>query len=222
MPTARRSKRPATRPATPPADAIVLSGPPTSLRTTVTVENTSEGRLAIRGATLHLDDGTPVPGTAAALIGAGATASLPVRVALDPTTAPGRYAAELEVSGARRSAVIRVQTHLSLSVSPGEVLAAVGRRSIALDVANDGNVAIPLAGRVIAATDDGRGEPGPEITLEVDNPTTLEPGTSVTLEAHLVVPKGLDPARRHVARVPVGVADLIVIVLPHTESETPS
>ena len=218
MPAARRPKRPAT----PPADAIVLSGPPTSLRTTVTVENTSEGRLAIRGATLHLDDGTPVPGTAGALIGAGSTASLPVRVSLDPTTAPGTYAAELEVSGARRSAVIRVQTELSLSVSPDEVLAVAGRRAIGIDVANDGNVAIPLAGRVIAATDDGRGEPGPEITLEVDNPTTLEPGDSVTLKGHLAVPKGLDPARRHVARLPVGVADLIVIVLPHTESETPS
>ena len=218
MPAARRPKRPAT----PPADAIVLSGPPTSLRTTVTVENTSEGRLAIRGATLHLDDGTPVPGTAGALIGAGSTASLPVRVALDPTTAPGTYAAELEVSGARRSAVIRVQTQLSLSVSPDEVLAVAGRRAIGIDVANDGNVAIPLAGRVIAATDDGRGEPGPEITLEVDNPTTLEPGDSVTLKGHLAVPKGLDPARRHVARLPVGVADLLVIVLPHTELENPS
>jgi hypothetical protein len=218
MATARRSKQPAT----PPADAIVLSGPPSSLRATVTVENTSEGRLAVRGATLHLDDGTPVPGTAAALIGAGSTASLPVRVSIDPTTAPGTYAAELEVSGARRSAVIRVQTHLSLTVIPDEVLAIAGRHPIGIDVANDGNVAVPIAGRVLAATDDGRGEPGPDVTLEVDNPTTIEPGGSVTLEGHLDVPQGLDPARRHVARVPVGVADLIVIVLPHTESETPS
>ena len=218
MPTARRSKRPAT----PPADAIVLSGPPTSLRATVSVENTSDGRLAVRGATLHLADGTPVAGAAGAVIGAGSTASLPVRVSLDPTTAPGTYAAELEVSGARRSAVLRVRSRLSLSVSPDEVLAVAGRQPIDLDVANDGNVAIPLARRVVAATDDGRGEPGPEVSLEVDNPTTLEPGGQVTLTGRLDVPEGLDPARRHAARVPVGVADLIVIVLPHTESETPS
>ncbi len=218
MPTARRSKRPAT----PPADAIVLSGPPTSLRATVTVENASEGRLAIRGATLHLADETPVPGTAAALIGAGSTARLPVRVSLDPTTAPGTYAAELEISGARRSAVVRVHSRLSLSASPDEVLAVAGRQAIGIDVVNDGNVAVPLAGRAVAATDDGRGQAGPEIALEVDNPTTLEPGASVALKGHLHVPEGLDPARRHIARVPVGVADLIVIVLPHTESETPS
>ncbi|WP_299444515.1 hypothetical protein [uncultured Phycicoccus sp.] len=217
MATARRSKRSA-----PPTDAIVLSGPPTSLHATVTVENTSEGRLAVRGATLHLDDGTPVPGVAGAVISAGSTASLPVRVSLDPTTAPGTYAAELEVSGARRSAVIRVQTRLALSVSPDEVLAVAGRHPIDLDVANDGNVAIPLARRVVAPTDDGRGEPGPEVTLEVDNPTTLEPGDQVTLSGRLDVPHGLDPARRHAARVPVGVADLVVLVLPHTETETPS
>jgi len=209
-------------PAAPEGDAIVLSGPPTSLRTTVTVENTSDARLAVRGATLHLDDGTAVVGTAAALIGAGATASLPIVATLDPSTAPGTYAAELEVGGARRSAVIRVRSTLSLSVSPGEVLAVAGRSPLALDVTNDGNVAIPLASRAVAATDDGRGQPGPEITLEIDNATTLEPGRSMTLEAHLQVPPGLDPARRHIARLPVGVADLVVIVLPHTDSESSS
>ena len=205
-----------------PADAIVLSGPPASLRTTVSVENVSQERLAVRGATLHLEEGTAVLGTAAALIGPGSTASLPVLVSLDPATAPGTYAAELEVSGGRRPAVVRVQAHLSLSVSPAEVLATPGRQPITLEVTNDGNVAVPVAGRALGATDDGRGRPGPDVTLEVGRPTTLRPGSSVTLEGHLDVPTGLDPARRHVARVPVGVADLIVIVLPHAGSETPS
>lgn len=216
MPSPRRSK-----PATPkPPDPIVLTGPPTRLRATVTVENTSDARLTVRGSALHLEGGRVATGTAAALIGPGTTASLPVVVPLDPLTSPGTYAAELEVSGARRAAVVHVEPHLSLEVSPGRILAVPGRQSVTLVVANHGNVAMPLAARVVARTDDGGPEPGPDVTLVFKAAVTVEPGGSATLTGRLEVPSTLDPARRHTATLPVGVADLSVIILPHRPSET--
>ena len=214
MPGTRRAKR-----ETPAPEPVVLTGPPARLRTTVSVENASGARLAVRGSTLHLDAG-PVAGTAAAVIGPGATAALPVAVALDPSTPPGTYAAELEVSGARRPAVVRVEPHPSLHLSPPAVLAEPGRHPVTLVVTNDGNLAIPLAARVLAPTSDGRPEPGPDVALALEAAVTIPPGGSATLAGHLEVPDTLDPRRRHTASLPVGVADLSVIVLPRNASET--
>ena len=73
-----------------------------------------------------------------------------------------------------------------------------------------------------ALADDGGPDPGPDISLTVLDPTTLEPGTIVSVAGELTVPDDLDPTRRHVARIPVGTADLEVVVLPRTTTEEPS
>ena len=223
MPTPRRkaatSRR--SRPAAPAEDAIVLSGPPGRLTTTVTVENTSGARLVVRPPTLHLE-GLSVTGSATAIIATGATASVPVTVPLAASTPPGRHEAEMELGGVRRPVVVTIAPHLSLELSPSRVLAAPGRQDVTLVVSNSGNVRMPLASRAMARTDDGGPDPGPDVVLVLDAPTVVEPGQTLTLEARLEVPKDLEPARRHIATIPVGTADLQVIILPRDATETTS
>src|SRR6476661_2889889 len=135
----------ATAPTTPAADSILLTGPPSLLRATVSVENAVNQRVAVRGLTLHRTGREALTGSGAAVIAPGATAHVPVSFRLEPDTPPGEYAAQVEVGGIRRDALLRVEPDLSVHVSPRRVLAEVGRHPVTLTVANDGNVPIALA-----------------------------------------------------------------------------
>jgi hypothetical protein len=203
----------------PPSDAIVLTGPPSLLRATVSVENAVDQRVSVRGLTLHRSGRQALTGAGAAVIAPGATAEVPVAFRLEPDTPPGDYPAEVEVGGIRREAGRRVEPDLSMHVSPRRVLADVGDQELTLTVANDGNLAIPLAAVVRARTDDGGPDPGPDVRLTLAAATTAGPGTTMVLRGSLSVPTELDPTRRHTARVPVGTADLDVIILPRDASE---
>ena len=205
--------------AQPSSDAIVLTGPPGLLRATVSVENAVDQRVAVRGLTLHRSGQQALAGAGAAVIAPGATAQVPVSFRLEPDTPPGEYPAEVEVGGIRREAVLRVEPDLSMHVSPRRVLAEVGGSAVTITVTNDGNLPIPLAAVVRARTDDGGPDPGPDVTLTLTDATTAAPGTTSVLRGSLSVPDQLDPTRRHTARVPVGTADLDVIILPRDPSE---
>ena len=217
----KRAARKATKAADekPSAEAIVLTGPPGLLRATVSVENAVDQRVAVRGLTLHRSGQQAVTGAGAAVIAPGATARVPVSFRLEPDTPPGEYPAEVEVGGIRRDALLRVEADLSMHVSPRRVLAEVGSTDVTLTVTNDGNLPIPLAAVVRARTDDGGPDPGPDVTLTLTDPATAAPGTTTLLQGSLGVPDDLDPTRRHTARLPVGTADLDVIILPRDPSE---
>ena len=202
-----------------PDGALVLTGPPGLLRTTVSVENAVDQRVAVRGLTLHRSGRQALTGAGSAVIAPGATAQVPVSFRLEPDTPPGEYPAEVEVGGIRREAVLRVEPDLSLRVSPRRLLAGVGDTTVTLTVTNDGNVAIPLAAVVRARTDDGGPDPGPDLTLTLAGSTTAEPGTTTVVGATISAPTELDPTRRHTARLPVGTADLDVIILPRDPTE---
>jgi hypothetical protein len=231
--TRRKSPASATarRPRKPADPGIVLTGPPGQLRTAVSVENVAEQRVAVRGPALHRSGHEPLTGAGAAVIGPGATARVPVTFSLEAGTPPGEYDAEVEVGGVRRPALLRVEPRPSLSVSPRRLLAGVGRTTVVLTVTNDGNVGMALAPLARARTrwddggpgrsrdDAGRDDPGPDVSLSLTQPPTVEPGATVTVEGRLDVPGDLDPTRRHVARLPVGTADLDVTILPRTASE---
>jgi hypothetical protein len=201
------------------ADVIVLTGPPTLLRATVSVENAVDQRVSVRGLTLHRSGQRALAGSGAAVIAPGATAEVPVAFRLERETPPGEYAAEVEVGGIRREAVLRVEPDLSMHVTPRRILAEVGRSSLRLTVANDGNLSMPLAAVVRARTDDGGPDPGPDVTLTLTAAVRLSPGSTTVLQGHLTVPAELDPTRRHTARIPVGTADLDVIILPRNPTE---
>ncbi len=227
MPAAdgRRKKTAQTAPVTQTAKrdpaTPVLTGPPGQLRTTVTVENTADHQVAVRAAALHRIGDVAVPAGVAAVIPAGATVTVPVSFAVDPATSPGEYAAEVEVGGMRRPAVVRVESHLAMRVSPRRVLAGPGRQDVELVVSNDGNLDVTVAALSRARTDDGGPEPGPDVSLVLDAAVVAAAASTVSTTAHVEVPE-LDPTRRHTARIPVGLADLDVIILPRTASESPS
>lgn len=199
----------------------VLTGPPGQLRTTVTVENTADRQVAVRAAALHGLGEVPVPTGVGAVIPAGATVTVPVSFSVDPATSPGEYAAELEVGGIRRPAMVRVESHLAMRVSPRRVLARPGRQDVELEVTNEGNVDVTVAALARARTDDGGPDPGPDVSLVLDADVIATASSTVSATGHLEVPD-LDPTRRHTARLPVGLADLDVIILPRTASESPS
>lgn len=224
MPATPRAKRPSrSRPTSPSAAgpaAIVLTGPPGRLQASVSVENTLDQRVTLRGLLLHREGHPAVSGAAAALLPPGSTVEVPVTFRLDPATPPGTHPAEVEMGGTRRPAVVVVEPRPSIHVSPGRVLADPGEQDLTLTVTNDGNVPIALATLSRARTDDGGPEPGPDVGLAIVDPPVLAPATTVTVPTRLQVPDGLDPTRRHVARLPVGTADLEIIILSRTASET--
>lgn len=212
MTTARR--RTATTRPSEKADGLVFSGPPGQLRAMVTLANTGDQRLAVRGLTVRRQRAPDLAGLVAGVVAPGATAALPVTVALEPGTGPGDYAAEVEVAGVRRPAVLHVEPELAMRVSPRRVLAEPGPQDLTIVVVNEGNIDVPLASLTRARTCDGGDDPpGPDVTLTLDRHRVAPAASSITLTAHLEVPAGLDPTRRHRASVPVGLADLEVIVL---------
>ncbi|HEX2704603.1 MAG TPA: hypothetical protein VHM65_02500 [Candidatus Lustribacter sp.] len=164
-------------------------------------------------------DGHPgVAGQASALIPPGATEQVDLTIPMDPYTEPGEYAAQLDVGGVLRPVVVVVEPELAMRVSPAKVLAGPGRTSLELVVRNDGNVAIALAGTTRSWTvPSGKGDAdhGPEVTLRLGaDDLVLEPGGMVRVTATLEVPEDLDREHRHESRVPLGLADLTVLVLP--------
>ena len=197
-----------------PQDPLVFSGPPGRLRADLTVANTGDGRLAVRGLTVLRKGSPDLDVQAAVLVPPGATASMQVTLPVEPGTRPGDYPAEVEVAGVRRVAVLRVETVLSMSITPRRLLAEPGMQDVSIVAVNEGNVDLPLASVSKARTSDGGKEPGPDVTLTLTAPAVLAAATTITLHGQLEVPASLEPARRHTASVPVGLADLEVIILP--------
>ncbi|HEY6796273.1 MAG TPA: hypothetical protein VI248_16480 [Kineosporiaceae bacterium] len=205
---------------------LVLSGPPTALQAVVSVENGGARRLVVRGITVHRDGADPVLAQAVGVVAPGATTAMPLTASLPATTPPGDYPAEVEVAGSRRPVTLRVEAEWALQLTPRRMLAVPGVQPVQLVVTNLGNVAIPLAplGRAALRRSDlpdgpPGDPPGPDVALRLDQPDVVEPGATLSLTGTLEVPDGLDPTRRLHARVPIGLADLDVIVLPRATEE---
>jgi hypothetical protein len=244
MATAKR--KPTTRdshaePQSPAHDELIsIAGPPGHLAAEITVENASDTSQAVGSPLLHLPDREPVEGAGASIIRPGETAAIRLSFEVDNTLAPGTYDAELELAGQRRPARVAVLSEISFWVEPTQVVVAPGRQDITLLLTNDGNVRMPLAALTLASavTDEpgparvapgeaGRGEAArggrraSDVALVLDEPAVVEPGQSLAVSGHLEIPEGLDPARRHIATIPVGVADLDVIILPRATEKRP-
>ena len=214
MATARR--KPSAKSAAKQQDPLIFSGPPGRLRADVTVANTGDRGLAIRGVTILREGSADIDAQAAALVPPGTTTSIPVSVPMDPGTSPGDYPAEVQVAGIRRAAVLRVESDLAMRITPRRLLAEPGTHDVSIVAVNEGNVDVPLATVTRGRTSDGDKEPGPDVTLTLNAPVVLAAASTVTLHGQLEVPPSLEPTRRHTASVPVGLADLEVIILPRT------
>jgi hypothetical protein len=214
MATARR--KPPTKSTEGQQDPLIFSGPPGRLRAEVTVANTGDRRLAIRGVTIQREGSIDVDAPAVALVPPGTTASMPVTVPMEPGTSPGDYPAEVRVAGVLRAAVLRVEAELAMRITPRRLLAEPGKNDVSIVAVNEGNVDVPLASVTRGRTSDGGKEPGPDVTLTLDAPIVLAAASTATLRGKLEVPPSLEPTRRHTATVPVGLADLEVIILPRS------
>ncbi|HSV66930.1 MAG TPA: hypothetical protein VLJ59_13600 [Mycobacteriales bacterium] len=192
----------------------MLSGPPSNVRGVVPVDNPGNQRLVVRGVIVHRDGAPDLTISTAVVVSPGARVSVPVTVSLPAGTPPGDIAAELEVAGNRHPAVLRVEQQLAMRVSPAQVLARPGQVAVELVVHNDGNVAIALAREAHGYTRDDGDSVGPDIRLSLGNVGEVGPGAQVEVTATLDVPADLAPYRRHEARIPVGLTDLAVVVLP--------
>lgn len=197
-----------------PKDPLIFSGPPGRLRADLTVANTGDRRLAVRGLTVLRKGSPDLDVQAAALVPPGATASMQVTLPVEPGTSPGDYPAEVEVAGVRRVAVLRVEAVLSMSITPRQLIAEPGTQDVSIVAVNEGNVDLLLASVSKGRTSDGGKEPGPDVTLTLKAPAVLAAATTITLHGQLEVPASLEVARRHTASVPVGLSDLEVIILP--------
>ena len=197
-------------------DPIIFSGPPGGLRADVTVANTGDHRLAVRRLTVCRDGSADVDIQVAAIVAPGTTASMPVTVQMEPGTSPGDYPAEVEVAGIRRAVLLRVDTQLSMHITPRRLLAEPGTHDVSFVAVNEGNVDVPLASVTKARSSDGGKEPGPDVTLNLRAPVVLAAASTLTIHGRLSVPPSLEPTRRHTASLPVGLADLEVIILART------
>lgn len=200
-------------------EPLLLAGPPDDLRATIELENTTDQRMTLRGMVLRRKGEDDQSGRFAAILPPSSTTSVPLRLALSPTTAPGDYPAHLEIGGQSREATLRVEEKIAARITPDHVLAEPGRTTVRLRAVNQGNVAIPLARTTQADVHEDdvserRDDDVPSVTLKLKTSTVLDPGATLDLRGTLSVPDGLDPARRHEALVPVGVCDLLVTVLP--------
>ena len=197
-------------------DPLIFSGPPGRLHADLTVANAGDRRLAVRGVTVLRKGSPDLDAQAAALIPPGATASLQVTLPVEPGTSPGDYPAEVQVAGIRRAAVLRVEAVLAMRITPRRLLAEPGTHEVSIVAVNEGNVDLPLASVTKGRTSDGGKEPGPDVTLTLKTPVVLAAASTVTVHGRLRVPPSLEPTRRHTASIPIGLADLEVIILPRT------
>ena len=105
---------------------------------------------------------------------------------------------------------------LAMRITPRRLLAEPGTHGVSIVAVNEGNVELTLTSVTKGRTSDGGKEPGPDITLTLKTPVILAAASTVTVHGRLSVPPSLEPTRRHTAKVPIGLADLEVIILPRS------
>ena len=132
---------------TPDDEPLVLAGPPGKLTGQIDLQNTGDASVVLRDAGLH-----DPSGVLRAPLGRQSFSPLVVRahqqqrgavsIALDSTTPPGEYHAEIEVAGGTRPVVLHVTESIDLTVHPQSLVVlnqrAAQRRRIV--VTNQGNV----------------------------------------------------------------------------------
>ena len=205
---------------------VDLIGSPSALTGRIPLSNSGPQRLVLRSGTLSIKGRATIAFPLGVVLRPGTSTEVPLSLDLGSAFPAGRHVGELAVGDFRLAVTITVQESVSVELTPSSVVAAVGRRELAVTVRNDGNVAIPIAahtrGRLVshdaseAATSTTSRSPddGCDADLHLSKSVVLEPGGKRTLDAVLMVPSGLDATRRYRAVVPLGPADLVVIVLP--------
>jgi hypothetical protein len=91
------------------------------------------------------------------------SASLEFEFAIDPATPAGEYPATLNIGGERHDAQIKVDNHVELGLQPDAITLFAGDRTefeCEFELANIGNVALPLGGQWDAVLTPAEGAAG--------------------------------------------------------------
>jgi hypothetical protein len=133
-------------------EPLVLAGPPGQLAGRVELHNRSDVDVVLRDAVLSDQNNVlttrPLRQSLSPLVlKPYQERRLPLTLAVDPTTPPGEYRAELELAGQRRPVVLHVTEALDLTVRP-QSLVVLNRPGQAqrkrIVITNEGNVAFAI------------------------------------------------------------------------------
>lgn len=136
---------------------LVLVGPPRGVRGQFRVQNATDRKIIVRqprlttAAAVRTRAAVALPEAALALrriiVRPGQSRPVPIALALDPTTPPGTYEAQLDVGGEKRTVVMHVTEEVALSIEPSQIVlpnrsGEKVRRSVIFT--NDGNVPVSV------------------------------------------------------------------------------
>jgi hypothetical protein len=136
-----------------PGDAsLVLSGPPSKLTGQVELLNTGAARVVVRDAGVKdpggvLTGGVSRPAFSTLVLHPNQGRTVPLKIALAPSTPPGEYHVELDVAGQSRPLVLNVMETFDVTVQPDTLVVAnlPGQaQHKRLSVTNEGNVAFTI------------------------------------------------------------------------------
>jgi hypothetical protein len=215
-------------------EPLVLTGRPHALTGTLQLHNPSDAKVVLRDAGLRDPSGAlRLPEARYRLqpivLRPDQGGSVLVSVAVDSTTSPGEYRAELEVAGNVRTVVLQVAETVDLSVDPETVVIA-NRPGVAqkkrLVVTNDGNVPFTIGEPVeVELRRDVplafiRREEQVVGTVEARAPAAIEvaPGETATIELALTLVEAPPAIHRYRGRLPVVTHDVDVVVVASTST----
>jgi hypothetical protein len=215
-------------------EPLVLTGGPHALTGTLQLHNPSDTKVVLRDAGLRDPTGAlRLPESRHRLqpivLRPDQGGSVLLSVALDSTTSPGEYRAELEVGGRVRTVVLQVAETVDLSVEP-DTLVIANRPGVAqkkrLLVTNEGNVPFSIGEPVevelrrdVPLTIVRRDEQVVG-TVEARAPAAIEvaPGETTPIELALTVVEAPPPVHRYRGRLPVVTNDIEVVVVASTST----
>jgi len=134
---------------------VLISGAPGRLHGSVAFQNGTEDRVTLKSMSIQapkLRDLALTPLDAVPILGRlapNASANVEFEFAIDPATPPGEYSATINIGGEQHNARIKVDDHVELELQPDTItLFAADKTEFECEVqlANVGNVALPLSG----------------------------------------------------------------------------
>lgn len=201
-------------------EPVVFAGPPGALRGLVPLANDSDSRQTLREVQVEVGTVATVRAPMVVRLAPGARASNRTTLRVDPATPAGVYEGRVTVGDDSAPARIVVLEHASLALSPDSALVTDPAVPITVVVHNRGNVALHLAA-VVKADLEGDADRG-TVLGRLPEPVDVVPGAMAALSLTIELPADLDPARRHVVLLPIGPADLEVVVLPRDPVLSPT
>jgi hypothetical protein len=200
----------------PDAEPQLFAGPADAVQGRLQLVNDTDARLSLRGGVVEVDGLPSTEVSFVAVLPPGARTRATAMLRLDPATAVGTYLGEVEVGGQRWAAQVVVLPSTTLSLLPEQVMVSPPTTTVTVVVRNDGTVAVDLPATVRADLDEG------PVTGRLDAAVRVEPARSAVLALTIELPPKLDATRRYAVKLPLGPAELEVVVPPRTPIARPT